>query len=531
MATPASGTTAQSRRQSTRLLKRSGEGDLPTSGQLQRGGRELEAAIRSTNPPRQLPPITPGLVSSEVRPLNIPSVPAATGAAALGGTLDTGADQFTQELTRQREARQQDLGELGSLLVSEMQGAEGEASRTAREFAREGGVDDLSVELSDINNQILQEQVALQRQIERIEKNPEGKLAGAIDADIQKAERESIRKRADLSVVQMGIQGRYDSAKAIADRAVAVQVEQQKQRLDTLSFIYNENKDLFTTAEQREFETKQADRERAFEAEERNLQEISDLSISALQSGAPSSVVAAMRSAKTVAEAIEVGGGYVGLLQRQQAQASMNASRLAARKNLLELALAGDPEAVKELGYDPNNLPVTTEELIRNEDEYVRVTSDVERIEGLLANDVGLQTSSGALQSPAVTATFNVAGGILSYPSIKTKQQDFLSGASYVIDNLTFDKLVQLKEEGATFGALSDNELRTIGNAAGEISAMAIKENGTLIGFRGSEDKLREQLGVVQQGLEKAKDELNTQIGIDRSERDEITNIYYGSNR
>ena len=51
---------------------------------------------------------------------------------------------------------------------------------------------------------------------------------------------------------------------------------------------------------------------------------------------------------------------------------------------------------------------------------------------------------------------------------------DFASQYKYIKDNITFDKLLELKKNWATFWALSDNELRAIGNAA-----MALNTNMT----------------------------------------------------
>lgn len=46
---------------------------------------------------------------------------------------------------------------------------------------------------------------------------------------------------------------------------------------------------------------------------------------------------------------------------------------------------------------------------------------------------------------------------------------DFDAAYNFVRDNITFDKLLELKRWGATFWALSDNELRAIGNAAANL--------------------------------------------------------------
>lgn len=54
--------------------------------------------------------------------------------------------------------------------------------------------------------------------------------------------------------------------------------------------------------------------------------------------------------------------------------------------------------------------------------------------------------------------------------------EDFDAAYNFVRDNITFDKLIELKRSGATFWALSDQELRAIGNAAQNLSKKMTNE-------------------------------------------------------
>ena len=47
---------------------------------------------------------------------------------------------------------------------------------------------------------------------------------------------------------------------------------------------------------------------------------------------------------------------------------------------------------------------------------------------------------------------------------------DYWAYYKYIKDNVTFDKLLDLKKNWATFGALSDNELEAIWNAASSLN-------------------------------------------------------------
>lgn len=216
---------------------------------------------------------------------------------------------------------------------------QGETRMTAQEYA--GTVDPAQQELNAINAQVNDESLAGRRRIEAVMTIP-GITKEQAQDKINEISRVNVSKLADLSVIQMAKQGQYDSAKEIADRAVQAKVEDQKNKLQALMFTYTENKDLFTKAEQRAFETAQADRERKLNAEEKQLQRISDLSIQALQDGAPASVVAKMRNAKTESEAIALGGQYVGALDRAVKNANIRQSNAAtAASNRSNQPIAG----------------------------------------------------------------------------------------------------------------------------------------------------------------------------------------------
>jgi len=245
--------------------------------------------------------------------------PPSTGADAFQAELETGAQQQEDEFTRQQREEKESLEKSTSQTLDELLeaqfGAKGEAETRAGEEDRLG-LSDIGQELKDINNQLLREQVGLRREIERLEENKEGRSAGSVRGAMQIAQTRSLRRQADLSVIQMGIQGRFDSAKAIADRAVAIQMERQTNELAIRQFAYQENKEMFNKSEQRLFETRFADRERALEKEQANLQQISDWSVEALEGGASSDVVQAIRNAKTPDEALRIGHQFIGKRSR-----------------------------------------------------------------------------------------------------------------------------------------------------------------------------------------------------------------------
>lgn len=233
----------------------------------------------------------------------------AVEAAGLDGAMQQQQDTFAQSVERDADEKESQFKGISEKMLQEILGFEGETTLTAKEESKKGGVDDIQKELDDINQQINVERTSLLRQREAVEKEA-GLTGGQKNARISEINRVSLRKQADLSIIQQGIQGRFDSAKAIADRAVAVQMEQQKTRLAAIEFVYNDYKDLFTRAEQREFDLKLSDRNRAIEKEENDLQNKYNLALQLQRDGAPSSVVDRILKSSSFDEAIIAASSY-----------------------------------------------------------------------------------------------------------------------------------------------------------------------------------------------------------------------------
>lgn len=199
------------------------------------------------------------------KPAKVIQPPPATGAEGLRGNIEAMGDAFTQGLTEKRAAAEKDRESSYSMLLDGLASSDTEIDLTNKAYRRD--VDPLERELVDINNDIRAEEHGLRRRLEKLDKNEQGLFGGALEDEKDRVTRESLAKQADLAVIQLARQGRFDSAKAIADRFVQAKLEKQTQRNQLLQFMYTENKDMFTLAEQREFESKQGDRERELDFE------------------------------------------------------------------------------------------------------------------------------------------------------------------------------------------------------------------------------------------------------------------------
>ncbi len=269
-----------------------------------------------------LAPVINSQALQPVTPFKLTPVAPATQSAGLSSYLESTTDSFNKDLAAKATASEKAKDTSLEALLKNTINSPGEIALTADKY--KDTVDPAEAELKDINQQILANQVSTRRQIEELQKNPQGLFGGGLQQKIQEIQDVGTKREADLSVIQLAKQGKYDSAKQIADRAVAAQLETQRTKNEALRLIYEDNKSLFDKDEQRAFETRQNDRERVLDKRESDLKQISDLSLNALQNGAPTAIATQMRQAKTPEEAIQVGGQYIDRLDRQYKIAQIN---------------------------------------------------------------------------------------------------------------------------------------------------------------------------------------------------------------
>lgn len=155
-------------------------------------------------------------------------------------------------------------------------------------------------ELNDINNQILAEQTSSRHQIEALQKA--GGSVGGIALQTAQIQKDSLSKQADLAVIQQAKQNNYSLAKEIADRKVDALLEDDKNKIDALTFLYKENKDQFTKDEQRQYEAKLKSEERAYTEKSTELKTIKDFGLKYLQEGGDAKTALKIFQAKSLAE-------------------------------------------------------------------------------------------------------------------------------------------------------------------------------------------------------------------------------------
>ena len=104
------------------------------------------------------------------------------------------------------------------------------------------------------------EQQNLNNTIQNLKKSPAGFTSAGLQDEITRLTKSSLQNQANIAVKQLAANGLLSDAKAVADRAVAMQLEQRTNQINVLQAVYNDNKDIFNTKEQQQFQAAQAER-------------------------------------------------------------------------------------------------------------------------------------------------------------------------------------------------------------------------------------------------------------------------------
>lgn len=78
-------------------------------------------------------------------------------------------------------------------------------------------------------------------------------------------------------------------------------------------------------------------------------------------------------------------------------------------------------------------------------------------------------------------------------------KQDFIGSVEQIAGQLTIDKLVQAKSNGATFGALSDGERQLVASASSKLGSWAERDStGKITGWKASENSVKNELQKIK---------------------------------
>ena len=81
------------------------------------------------------------------------------------------------------------------------------------------------------------------------------------------------------------------------------------------------------------------------------------------------------------------------------------------------------------------------------------------------------------------------------------QKQDFIASVEQLVSGLSLDALIEAKERGATFGALSEGEMQILASSASKIGTWKVTKDGNVTGYNTSQSAFKKELDNINRML------------------------------
>lgn len=430
-------------------------------------------------------------------------------------------------------------------------------SRTERTATQESGFLDKQNALAETNEKIATRTARFRREQRAFleDATKRGFARGFVEDAQAKLEADATAELADLYIIQNAQSGNLEAARDYINTAVEnkyrfieAELREQQARLE------ERLPELQGEKEKEALKLQIALSERSSQIAEQKAQDKGkrELLATAAANGASSTVQRQILNAKNLDEASLVAGPYIGLLERQAAQRAASNAALSRRATLVDLALKGDEAARAELGTYGDYLDSIQNDVEKKKRE-TQFNNAQERIvlaEQIKSNKLGLDLNTGAIKSPTLAALSTlglstaagtgmggpvggavgfgagaISAGYIYSQGIKAKE-DFAADIKALVAPAALQELVDQKEAGATFGALSNAELGLLLAASSQLAGhVNINERTGEVVITGSPEAVQADLDKVISYYEKAKFDTNVSE-VDSDSASQINSLY-----
>jgi hypothetical protein len=275
----------------------------------------ISSRVQSLYRQRGLP--APAITPQGLQPspsLQVPPTPVSTAIPSARGAMEAGAEQatsaFENYLISQREqAKERVTASEKSLRekAAELLGIPQQQATLEQEADIEGKLQEQkearAARIAN-NNLLIQEQRALAKQIEAIRENPTGMSASAMQSEIDRVSRESLSKQADISLMGLTLEARFEnatfdltSAQSLIKHKISLLTEPIKTQLEFQKFFLERNYDLLDKSEKAIMDKLIADNKAKLDKTENDLKTANNYLLKAGEGGAPPSVFQAIQEA------------------------------------------------------------------------------------------------------------------------------------------------------------------------------------------------------------------------------------------
>lgn len=165
-----------------------------------------------------------------------------------------------------------------------------------REYAEELGATENRLLYKDYENKLMLEKRAMNREIARLQEEPQAVSQAFLNSMIADVERKSLQKQADLAILGNMALGKYNEALSIAKEKVESELKPLTRQLEYIKEVRETNKDLLTTSQKAKLNQLYSDVERTKNKEEDRLTKGNEMIINAVAFQAPTSIIEKAKS-------------------------------------------------------------------------------------------------------------------------------------------------------------------------------------------------------------------------------------------
>lgn len=336
--------------------------------------------------------------------------------------------------------------------------------------------------------------------------NPEGQFGGARNAVIEDYTRKATSELADLAIQAQAAQGLVDSARQTIKDTIEAQFAPIEDRIARrIQYAQLASNDL---TESEKYKLDELNRK-----DETNQKEVStyatNLANTVFENGAPVGVRTKI---------FNIAGDYAaGKITKEQAQTKMSEAagnygvkattsteKAPTVQKINGVDMQWNPTSGKWETISTTNASGTSASTMPLAQSKANVDQITELSGNIVSSAVG--TSPFTRSQPGFWTNLGKIATIVgapqailgTYQRLTGEQQNFIAGVEQLRSNLNLDTLINAKARGATFGALSDQELQVLSNAATKLGSWAVKNSdGQTVGYNTTQANLKKELDKI----------------------------------
>lgn len=361
-------------------------------------------------------------------------------------------------------------------------------------------------------NAYTQKKLQYEQNIEKMrtaEANVVGGVGGGYTATIQDYQRKANADLANLAVEAQMSQGLVDSARQTIKDSIEAQFQPIQDRIDIRTkYAQLASNDL---TESEKYQLQQLSQRETKEKDDLT-KTFNDLASAVLDNGNPPGVLSSMNKVvddylnkritgdEARAKLFSTAGKYGGDMKGGGATAPTV-------KSINGVDMQWNPATSS---WEAINVASgTSKESVAKAQNIATQESTVQQIDNLIGSEFASSAVGPSALSRSQPGFISQSGRLVSvvgipsaiggaYQRLTGKQQNFIAGVEQLRSGLNLETLINAKSRGATFGALSDNELKVLANAGTKLGSWAIKnDDGNVVGYNVNEKDFKRELDKI----------------------------------